>query len=53
MVEVIIMQLTWTGLIAPDDLSRKTQYLVWSLKLKAAFEVSPSTNRKQSSQIKS
>ena len=37
MLEVIIMQLTWTGLIALDDLLRKTQVLVWSLKLKTAF----------------
>ena len=37
MLEVIIMRLTWAGLIAPDDLLRKTQILVWSLKLKTAF----------------
>ena len=37
MFEVIITQLTWTGLIAPDVLSEETQILVLFFKLKAAF----------------
>ena len=37
MLEVIIMQLTLTGLIAPDVCREETQNLVWSFKLKTAF----------------
>ena len=37
MLEVITMQLTWTGLIAPDVCREETQILVWFFKLKAAF----------------